>query len=150
MRRWIRGSNVMSPSNFFRRSTDAIHSRSSNSSARHGRRRRSTIPSICTIYAIEEHQDTPFIVMELLEGETLQQVIEGRRVELPRLLDIACQVAAALEAAHAKGIVHRDIKPANIFVGPGGQVKVLDFGLATLDGAASSGHSLGETVAAVH
>jgi serine/threonine protein kinase/Flp pilus assembly protein TadD len=106
--------------------------------------------NICTIYAIEEHQDTPFIVMELLEGETLQQAIEGRRVELPQLLDIACQVTAALEAAHAKGIVHRDIKPANIFVGPGGQVKVLDFGLAKIEEAASSGHSLGETVAAVH
>jgi serine/threonine protein kinase/tetratricopeptide (TPR) repeat protein len=107
-------------------------------------------PNICTIYAIEEHQDTPFIVMELLEGETLQQMIEGRRVELPQFLDIACQVTAALEAAHAKGIVHRDIKPANIFVGPGGQVKVLDFGLAKIEGAASSGHSLGETVAVVH
>jgi len=82
--------------------------------------------NICTVYAIDEHEGAPFIVMELLEGETLQTRIERERLDLPQLVDIGVQVTAALEAAHAKGIVHRDIKPANIFVSPSGEVKVLD------------------------
>ena len=76
-----------------------------------------------------------FIVMELLEGQTLAQRIDRHhRLDLTHLLDIAMQIADALESAHAKGIVHRDIKPANIFLSPRGQVKILDFGLAKIEG----------------
>ena len=89
-------------------------------------------PNICTIHGIEDNNGHPFIVMEKLDGESLKQHIAGHAMVVEEVLDVGVQVADALVASHAKGIVHRDIKPANIFLTPSHQVKVLDFGLAKL------------------
>ena len=103
-------------------------------------------PNICTIHEVEEHEGQPFIVMELLEGETLRDRLAAatsgaRAIGLDELLDIAIPITEGLQAAHDKGIIHRDIKPANIFLTTHGQVKILDFGLAKLAAAANEGEA---------
>lgn len=93
-------------------------------------------PNICTIYEIGEHDEKPFLAMELLEGESLKYKIGGKSMELDKVLEIGVQISDALQAAHSKGIVHRDVKPANIFLTGIGQAKILDFGLAKMNPAA--------------
>src|SRR5271163_842699 len=92
-------------------------------------------PGICTIHELNETAESPFIVMELLEGNSLEKLYRGHSMPFPKLVEMGVQLADALDAAHRKGILHRDIKPANIFMTHSGQTKLLDFGLAKLDGS---------------
>ena len=103
-------------------------------------------PHICTIYDVGEHEGRPFIAMELLEGETLRQLIPQRPMTVEEIVEIGIHIADALDAAHEKGIVHRDIKPANIFITNREQVKLLDFGLAKVEPLPAAGSMLSTAI----
>ena len=90
-------------------------------------------PNILAIYDLGEHEGQPYLVTELLEGNTLRQHLDGGGIRLPTALDFAQQIARGLAVAHGKGITHRDLKPENLFVTSDGIVKILDFGLAKVD-----------------
>jgi serine/threonine protein kinase/Tfp pilus assembly protein PilF len=96
-------------------------------------------PNVVTIHAVSEAHGVPFVVMELVEGSTLQQLLPPDGFELPRVLDLAMPIVAALEAAHANGVLHRDLKPGNVMVTNDGRVKVVDFGLAKVIDEPTSG-----------
>jgi len=102
-------------------------------------------PNICTIHDAGEQDGIRYIAMELLEGRTLEEAIGGHPLAAADAVEIALQAAAGLETAHAKGIVHRDIKPGNIFLTTGGQVKIMDFGLAKFTAASAPANSQAET-----
>jgi serine/threonine protein kinase len=109
-------------------------------------------PGICTVHELNESGDQPFIVMELMEGQSLDRLYGRRVMPYPKLLEFGTQVADALDAAHRKGILHRDIKPSNLFLSPSGQAKILDFGLAQVEpnyGDKDTGGHDAETVAEV-